>query len=683
MKKLIYSSLFLICLFGGFNNIFAQDPTITVTAPNGSEVWQRGKTHIITWTDNLTVNVKIQLYKGGSLYSTIKANTSQNSFSWYITPNTVPGDDYKVRISALNNPGIYDESDDFFTICAGTPGGHIDVTSPAGGETWLRGTTHQITWTDNVTENLKILLCDVSGNPLSIIKASISGNSFNWYISKAIVGGFYKIKLVSTLDENIVGLSNSFNINDGTSPSITVSSPNGGEKWNRNSTYTIRWNDNISSNVKIELIHGTASPTLVAASVSGTSYPWLIPGTTDPDVNYKIKISDVSDPAISDQSNNPFTILDATVTPTVTVTYPSDAGISWKRGSAYTITWDQNFASNVKIECFDGTTTPTIIKSSISGSSFTWPIPNGFALGTNYKIRVTKLTDPTCTDESNNPFTIYAGTLTGTITVDHPNGETWQRGQTHLVQWTDNLSENVKVELYDLSYTFLYTIKTSTGLNSCSWYIPSNQAKGDYVVRVTSLANSTIKGEGIVHVSLSNPQGYITITAPNGDSWVRGQAHLIEWADNLTENVKIELTNTGGTVTTTIIKNSTPGASYSWYIPKLTEPRSDYRIKITSLLDPDIYALSNEFTIFAAVKDFMVYPNPAGPVLNMNFEELNFNTYTVEIFDRYGTRVYYKPMDSESTNNLTLSTGNFRSDVYMVVVSSGEDRISKKVIIQH
>jgi len=97
--------------------------------------------------------------------------------------------------------------------------------------------------------------------------------------------------------------------------SITVISPNGGEKWARGNTRTIRWTYSGSpgSYVQIELWKGgkyiatIISNKSIGSDGSG-SYNWLIKSTQTLGTDYKVKIISKSNTKYSDTSNNNFTI---------------------------------------------------------------------------------------------------------------------------------------------------------------------------------------------------------------------------------------------------------------------------------------------------------------------------------------------------------------------------------------
>ena len=132
---------------------------ITVSSPNGGESWQAGTSQNITWADNLTENVIIDLYKGGVFHSVISAPTSSDGTkAWAIPFALESGNDYTVKITSIDNASIFDFSDSNFTII----GNVITVTSPNdGSENYLIGSVQIITWGDNLSGNVEIQLCKI------------------------------------------------------------------------------------------------------------------------------------------------------------------------------------------------------------------------------------------------------------------------------------------------------------------------------------------------------------------------------------------------------------------------------------------------------------------------------------------------------------------------------------------
>ena len=137
------------------NGVFTiASQAITVTAPNGGEVWCVGSNHNITWSCSCVDNVKIEYSTdGGADWMTIIASTpcGSGSYSWTI-PNT-PSSTCKVRICDASDSDPCDTSDDVFTIRAAS----ITVVAPNGGETWQGGSSHYIEWnTDCFDANVRI-----------------------------------------------------------------------------------------------------------------------------------------------------------------------------------------------------------------------------------------------------------------------------------------------------------------------------------------------------------------------------------------------------------------------------------------------------------------------------------------------------------------------------------------------
>lgn len=92
-------------------------PSIAVSNPKGGEKWEQGATQNITWSDNIDGNVKIELFKGGSLKETLAASTeSDGSFEWKIDDNFEVGTDYKFKITSIDSADLFDESEENFSI---------------------------------------------------------------------------------------------------------------------------------------------------------------------------------------------------------------------------------------------------------------------------------------------------------------------------------------------------------------------------------------------------------------------------------------------------------------------------------------------------------------------------------------------------------------------------------------
>ena len=100
------------------NFTLSQPPSITVQTPNGGESWMINTQEIINWTStNTGPNVKIELYSGGTFYSTIISSTPDSgNYPWDITTSSVAGTQYTIKIEDVSTPTTNDFSDSYFTL---------------------------------------------------------------------------------------------------------------------------------------------------------------------------------------------------------------------------------------------------------------------------------------------------------------------------------------------------------------------------------------------------------------------------------------------------------------------------------------------------------------------------------------------------------------------------------------
>jgi hypothetical protein len=94
-------------------------PFISITTPNGNEVWIKDSTqNIIRWNTNLTDSLTITLYRNGVKYTSIKDAifSYTNAFLWKI-PKGIPVDStYTIQIRSKKDSTLISESDNYFTI---------------------------------------------------------------------------------------------------------------------------------------------------------------------------------------------------------------------------------------------------------------------------------------------------------------------------------------------------------------------------------------------------------------------------------------------------------------------------------------------------------------------------------------------------------------------------------------
>jgi 5-hydroxyisourate hydrolase-like protein (transthyretin family) len=195
---------------GTLRAVYKVIEVLTVASPNGGESWIRDTTHMLTWasTGSPGANVKIELLKAGVVNRVITSSTANDgSFSWAIPSTQTLGTDYKIRITSITNAAITDSSNANFAVTAGA----LTVTSPNGGQSWVRGTAHTITWasTGSPGANVKIELLK-AGVVNRVISASTANDgSYSWVIpTTQVAGSDYSIRITSTTNAAINDSSN-------------------------------------------------------------------------------------------------------------------------------------------------------------------------------------------------------------------------------------------------------------------------------------------------------------------------------------------------------------------------------------------------------------------------------------------------------------------------------------------
>ena len=101
------------------NSFTTAPPMVQVTVPAGGEAWQRGLSHIVQWNSNLGGNVALDLYKAGSLVSTLTTSAANvPAYAWPVSLSLIPASDYTLRIRSTTNATIFTVSSTFSLVDA-------------------------------------------------------------------------------------------------------------------------------------------------------------------------------------------------------------------------------------------------------------------------------------------------------------------------------------------------------------------------------------------------------------------------------------------------------------------------------------------------------------------------------------------------------------------------------------
>ena len=209
-------------------------------------------------------------------------------------------------------------------------------------------------------------------------------------------------------DYNPTGQSGAeFTILTSSTPSITVTSPNGGETYAAGSSQNITWTTTgtiADIAIGYSTDSGSSYTTLIASTPNDGTHAWMVPNT--PSITCLVKVSAASTPSINDTSNAVFSI---TGVPGVTIVSPN-GGETWQAGTEHNITWTSGGAGNLKIEYSTdgGSNSSQIVASTPDDTSYAWLVPNTPSLSCLVRVSEEAGGSP---DVSDATFTIIGGSV--------------------------------------------------------------------------------------------------------------------------------------------------------------------------------------------------------------------------------------------------------------------------------
>lgn len=299
---------------------------------------------------------------------------------------------YTIRFTVRNAAGFTAQTNTVVQVTNTIAGGAgpLQIVSPNGGEVWQLGTVHSITWTSpyyfaatNVdlkiiqTFNCTTQICPaIAYAPITIAtNIPANQNSYTWNVGQSvnvctnstysaniscgvsqptIPAGQYTMQICQSGTSICDSSNNTFTITssgiNNNPGQIIVTSPNGGEIWQANTTRQITWNYSnggyYNYAVDIYLTSGQMTYTLDRNISSNTVYNWIV-GTdinnnTIPAGNYFVEICPTGNTTNCDTSNSSFTI-----TGTAYPYYPTTSG-AYYTPPVYGTTYPSGYSSTTQ-----------------------------------------------------------------------------------------------------------------------------------------------------------------------------------------------------------------------------------------------------------------------------------------------------------------------------------------------
>ncbi len=303
----------------------------------------------------------------------------------------------------------------------------LTLTAPVGGESWGLGAVQNITWTSTgITGNIRILLWK-GGVKLGDIARNVpaADGSFAWTVGNyiggtAALGSDYTVKIRTEDGQADDSNNGPFSI---VNPTITLTTPIGGELWGLGTQQNITWTSlGISGNVRLLLWQGNVKLGDIARNIpiANGSFTWTVGnhsnGTAPVGSNYTVRIR-TEDGLFDDSNNGPFNIIN----PSITLTAPN-GGENWRLGNLQNIAWTSlGLSGNVRLLLWKGAVKLGDIARDVAVTDgvYAWTVgshSNGTApVGSDYTVRI-RTEDGLFYDGSNSMFTISAVSSTY---IDH------------------------------------------------------------------------------------------------------------------------------------------------------------------------------------------------------------------------------------------------------------------------
>ncbi len=271
-----------------------------------------------------TGSVRLLLYKGAApnpmVYKGVIVASTPNStgfFDWTVPATLVPGSDYRVQAIWLSKPTVAALSAAFAVSETTGTTGPFTVTpqvSPIA-----QGAVQTIAWAGIPrTGSVRLLLYKgAAPNPVVykgvIVASTPNSGTFDWVVPATLTpGSDYRVQAIWLSKLTVTGISATMDVS--AAGPVTVSKPTNGDLWPQGSAQTVAWSGiPETGNVKIELYEVTGlsavlNKVLLASTPNDGKQEIAVPAVTTPAANYRIKVTWLSNPAITGFSGGLFSI---------------------------------------------------------------------------------------------------------------------------------------------------------------------------------------------------------------------------------------------------------------------------------------------------------------------------------------------------------------------------------------
>lgn len=372
---------------------------------------------------------------------------------------------------------------------------YVRIKSPNGGERWITGSTHEITWHTISVESICIEYSSDGGDTWQLIVDGVdaSAGSYQWTLPGDLTDNCV-VRVTASDDGSLSDTSNgTFTVSY---PFVRIISPNGGERWAGDSIYTVRWNV-LGCNIgTLSFSYDGGTNWTVAndaVDLSRGFVKWHTPNIVSD--NCLISLTDNHDQSITDSSDAPFSLTEAYLM------ILSPNGNEELFTSDYTIIiWESHGFDTIDISfSVDGGESWNLLKNGYNANigEYSWDPPN---INTREcLIRICSTTDSAKEDVSDDVFVLVNNVQTDVDEV-LPEEFTVYQNSPNPFNPSTNISfmlpdgDYTEVQIFNINGQVVDTIVNEwcdVGRHSVTWDA-SNQAAGMYFYRVSSGVNAKV-----------------------------------------------------------------------------------------------------------------------------------------------------------------------------------------------
>lgn len=283
----------------------------------------------------------------------------------------------KNRNPFIDNPSWVNKIN--FATMAYVPEGSavlLDLTAPNGGQTYLVGSTQNITWTQQNIDTVVLEYRTAATAPWIMITDTVPGSrgTYSWSIPNAVTNTAL-VRIKNKANPAISDSStNTFRIDVPRNVSITY--PTAGETWVRGKFYTVTWNQQNLDTLVVQ-IQTTAGPYTTIGGTAAVNGSFTFSLTSVPTTTARVRVINPANLTMSSVSGT-FNIVESAINIT---TVPDS---TWEGNQTKTISWTKSYADTVELKYIGLNTQTSVVDTitlanNITADSFNLALPNVYS----------------------------------------------------------------------------------------------------------------------------------------------------------------------------------------------------------------------------------------------------------------------------------------------------------------